>query len=258
VPTAVEVAYLHDGAVASITLRRPERGNSVTPEVCAELADAVESVPPTVICTVLGSVGPIFCAGADMVFLERIAQDQDERYIREVVYERFQRLVRSLSFAPMVTVARVQGAAVGAGADIALACDIRIASTTAFLQESWINLGLISALGGTRTLPAALGRGSGLLALLTAQRIPAARALAGGLFQQVVSADELDAAVATVTGEIAARDPDAVRAMKALVCAHEQPDRDAALAAALEAQVRLLMSPTLPARVAELRAAVRS
>ena len=249
----VEVSLGTGRAVATVRLNRPARGNSLTPEVCSELADTIESLPASTVCIVLASQGPIFCAGADLAFLEEIVSKRDENYIRSAVYGGFQRLICALSFAPAITVARVQGAAVGAGADLALACDIKVASSLAFLQETWIKLGLISALGGTYSLPISLGTGDGLLALLTAERITAERAKQGGLFQRVVESDALDREVDQVVQSIASNDPEAVRAMKALVLESERAHREKVLAAALETQVNLLMSPRLAARVEALR-----
>src|SRR5262249_56467597 len=102
-----------------------------------------------------------------------------------------------------IVVGRLHGPAIGAGADLALACDIRVASTAAWIQEAWIRLGLVPALGGGFVLPSLLGASGALEAILTARRIPADECLRTGIFQRLVPPDRLDAEVASLTASIA-------------------------------------------------------
>jgi len=240
-----------EDAVLRIEFSRPDHANSLTPALVAELADAIETATDAR-CIVLASPGKIFCAGADIEFLASLV-GLDEKTIEVTIYDSFQRLILSIVRCPVPVVVSLQGPGVGAGADLALACDLRVASTKAWLEESWIRIGTISALGGTVILPAALGHADALDLLLARKRLDADRGSATGIFQEVVEPQALDDTVMRVANEIAALDTAAVQAMKQLVRGGEaEVALSRALADARRAQARLISSPTFGKKVSDL------
>jgi enoyl-CoA hydratase/carnithine racemase len=154
-------------------------------------------------------------------------------------------------------IARVQGAAVGAGADVALVCDLRIASEEAYLKESWIELGVISALGAPVSLAFTGGPGFALDVLLSARKVSSEECLTRGLFQRVVPSDRLDQEVTDLAALIASRDPAGVHAMKELVAKTFDDAVELALRAGLDRQERLMRSPEFAARVRVMLARIR-
>jgi 2-(1,2-epoxy-1,2-dihydrophenyl)acetyl-CoA isomerase len=235
-----------DGGVVSITIDRPAVRNSLDRASVMALIAAFDAQDDAN-CIVLRSVGSSFCSGGDLPHLERLAARPDE--IRGSIEGSFQRLMRTIRAHPAPVIARVQGPAVGAGADLALACDLRVASTQAWLREPWIELGVISALGASANLFAAGGPGFALDVLLSGRKVPADEALARGIFQRVVAPDDLDAEVQTLVTRIAELDRDGVRAMKRLVKQVDDDDFDSALRAGVDHQERLMRSPQFASRV---------
>jgi enoyl-CoA hydratase/carnithine racemase len=246
-----------DEGLAVITFGRPDAGNPLTWDTARDITTALEAAGDQVGCVVLASEGPTFCAGADLALLEPLGDPGRSDEIRQNVYGAFQRLIRSIATHPAPVLAKVQGPALGAGADLALACDLRIGSTRAWLEESWIRLGTISALGGAHTLSHLLGRGNALDLLLTARRMTAAEAHASGIFQRVAEPDLLDDEVNRVAKTIAAADRNAVRSMKSLVRGGaEREELETALSRALDMQVPLIARPEFAERVRKIRASL--
>jgi 2-(1,2-epoxy-1,2-dihydrophenyl)acetyl-CoA isomerase len=235
-----------DGVVA-IRIDRQDVRNSLDRASVMALIAEFEGVSQSVRCVVLRSEGTTFCSGGDLPHLERLASRPDE--IRGSIEGSFQRLMRTIRRLPVPVIARVQGPAVGAGADLALACDLRLASDTAYLKESWIELGVISALGAPATLTAAGGPGFALDVLLSARQVGAQECFSRGLFQRVVPPDDLDSEVDGLASLIASRDPAAVRAMKELVAATFADGYEAILEAGLDRQEALMHSPDFAGRV---------
>jgi 2-(1,2-epoxy-1,2-dihydrophenyl)acetyl-CoA isomerase len=248
----------HD-EVAVLTFGDAAGGNALTFELARELTGAVEEAGRRAGCIVLRSAGPVFCSGADLSVLEPLGDEARTEDVRTLVYGAFQPLVRGMVTAPVPVVARLQGPALGAGADLALACDLRVASTAAWLEESWIRLGTISALGGAHALSRVVGAGTALDLLLTARRLRAPDLLAAGLVQRVTSPEALDDEVMALARQIASADRDAVRAMKELVRGGAELERfDDALARGLQLQVPLIARTTFGDRVRGVRRALAS
>lgn len=202
--------------VLTITFGQPEQANALTWDLARDVVAALEDLDDDRV-VVLATEGRVFCSGADLELLEPYGHPDRLSQVRENIYSAFQALVRAIAECPVPVVARVQGPALGAGADLALACDLRVATTKAWLEESWIRLGTISALGGAATLVRSLGPATALDLLLTARRLTPQEALAAHVYQRVVEPDDLDAELASVASAIASADPQAVRSMKALV-----------------------------------------
>ena len=202
--------------VACITLNRPDRGNGVVPQMAADLIDALNLLEAdlSVRMLVLTGAGKQFCAGADLVefadYLANHQADTQEPYNARVLWPVTQRLVSSR----MPVIAAINGGATAGGLDLALACDIRIASTAAKLGETYIKLGLNPGNGGTYFLPRLVGSGMAAEMALTGDLFDAEAALAMGLVNRVVAPDALlDEAVA-LAARIATRPRLAIEATK--------------------------------------------
>ena len=136
-------------AFAVITMNRPEQRNALTLEFAADLRDTIRDVSadPAVRCVVVTGAGPAFCAGADLTFLSELVE-LPPADVASTVYGVFQGLVRAILEAPVPVIAAVNGGALGAGCDLALACDLRTVGDAGFFEETWGRLGLIPGMGG--------------------------------------------------------------------------------------------------------------
>lgn len=178
-----------DGTVATLTINRPAKRNALTvamwrrlAEVCAEL-----DADPGLRVLVVTGAGPSFCAGADISSLS-----EDEAELKAVV-EAAERALRDLA---MPSIAKIRGHCVGGGNQLAVACDLRVADSTASFGVPPARLGVIYPVGSTRALVSLVGPAAAKRLIFTAQPIDAAHALRIGLVEQVVEPAELDAAVA--------------------------------------------------------------
>lgn len=170
--------------LATVTLNRPEKLNALTRELCQELIAALRRVSgdPAVRVILVTGAGRAFCAGADLTIL---GSDGDALVAggKEIAL-----LIRG---APQPVIAAVNGAAAGGGANLALACDYRLAADTATIGQVFARLGLGPDWGGSYFLPRLVGPSRALELLFSARMVPAAEALTLGLFDRVVPADRL-------------------------------------------------------------------
>ena len=179
--------------VAMLTLNRPERGNGVVPEMARDMLDALGTLEQdrTVRVLVLTGAGQQFCAGADLVEFQRYIAEQlptnHEPYNARVLWPVTQRLVGCR----LPVIAAINGGATAGGLDLALACDMRIASTRAKMGETYIKLGLNPGNGGSYFLPRLVGSGLAAELAFTGDLIDAQRALDIGLVNRVVEPDAL-------------------------------------------------------------------
>lgn len=202
--------------VALITLNRPDRGNGVVPEMAADLMHALDGLEAdfSVRVLVVTGAGKQFCAGADLVEFQKYLAEQhhaaQEPYNARVLWPVTQRLVSSR----LPVVAAINGGATAGGLDLALACDIRLASTHAKLGETYIKLGLNPGNGGTYFLPRLVGSGMAAEMALTGDIFDAERALAVGLVNRVVEPEALVAEAVALAARIAERPRLALEATK--------------------------------------------
>ncbi|MEM7252221.1 MAG: enoyl-CoA hydratase/isomerase family protein [Pseudomonadota bacterium] len=185
---ATEIA---DG-FATVTLDRPSSLNAMTPALMGELRDAVHALDRNedVKAIVLTGRGRAFSAGGDRAFLDELGS-LSTADIKSLVYENFQGAVKAVKLCRKPTIAAINGPAVGAGCELTLACDFRLASTEAYFLESWVHLGVIAPLGGMSLLPQIVGLGRATEMLMLGERINADRAYDIGLVRAVVTPDEL-------------------------------------------------------------------
>src|SRR5688500_6342875 len=177
-----------DTGIARLTLNRPDRLNSFTVEMHEEVADALADVGDARV-LVLSGAGRGFCAGQDLG--DRAVAPGQAVDLGESVERRYNPLIRRLTALPMPVIARVNGVAAGAGANIALACDIVIAAKSAKFIQSFANIGLIPDSGGTWTLPRLAGLARALGVALTGEPLTAERAEAWGMIWKCVDDDKL-------------------------------------------------------------------
>jgi len=209
-----------DGAVANVTLARPERRNAMTPAVWHGLADIGSNLPPEVRIVVLRGEGPSFCAGIDLNLLagasdEAVASPADPGFDQQVAgYQAGYLWLRDPS---IVSIAAVQGHAIGAGFQLALACDLRILAEDAKLCMKEPALGLVPDLTGTKPLVDLVGLARAIELCLTARTVTAAEALLLRLAELVVPAAELNGAIDDLVSALLSVDPAAARATKALL-----------------------------------------
>jgi len=200
--------------VARITLNRPERLNSFTRQMHAELSDALhQSASARVI--VLTGAGRGFCAGQDLN--DRAVAPGQEVDLGETVEESWNPLVRRLATIPQPVIARVNGVAAGAGANVALACDLVVAARSAKFIQSFSALGLIPDSGGSWHLPRLVGQARALGLALTGEPLPASQAADWGMIWKCVDDDVLDSTVDALAARLAALPPLGLAAIKQLM-----------------------------------------
>src|ERR671921_2305190 len=176
--------------LARLTLNRPDRLNSFTVKMHEEVADALANLGDARTLVLTGA-GRGFCAGQDLN--DRAVAPGAAVDLGESVEQRYNPLVRRLTSLPMPVIARVNGVAAGAGANIALACDIVIAARSAKFIQSFAAIGLIPDSGGTWALPRLVGQARALGLALTGEPLPAQQAADWGLIWKAVDDDALDA-----------------------------------------------------------------
>jgi enoyl-CoA hydratase len=198
-----------DGDVRVITLDRPAARNALTPAALDALADAVTDAPTPVV--YVHGADDAFCAGAD---LETVAETAAAGEAAAAAFaERGQRAMRAIEDSDAAVVAGVDGAARGGGVELALACDLRVASPDATFAEPGVTFGLFGAWGGTVRLPEAVGASHAADLSLSGRVVDAEAAKEMGLVSRVVPDPR------TVADELAANDTDALRALTRL-CRH--------------------------------------
>jgi methylglutaconyl-CoA hydratase len=210
------VALSLDGPVAHVVLDRPETRNAFDGAMVRELGDAVgaASARDDVRILVLAGRGSVFCAGADVAWMKKIAGFTREENLADAraLFELFEAIERS----PKAVVAFVQGAALGGGAGLAAVADIVVAEEGADFGFTEVRLGLVPAVISPYVVRK-IGASAARELFLTGERFTAARAASIGLVHSVVKLDELDATVDDRVRELLRAAPGAVAAAKGLV-----------------------------------------
>ena len=224
-----------DGDVATVTINRPDRRNALDAATATAVKDAIEEASSRARVVILTGAGPAFCAGGDLEELAEWSTFEPQR-ISSTLYETFQGMIRAVRSASAIVIAAVNGAAVGAGMDLALASDLRIAGRSARFGQVWVGLGVIPGTGGAYLTQALAGPGKAAELLLTGEIISADDASAAGLVNEVVAdADLLDAARAFAE-RILRHPPDGVVANKRAYIAASEDAVEAALQHAARVQ----------------------
>ena len=208
------IDFKADGAVARITLNRPDRLNSFTVQMHEELRDALANLHEARV-VVLTGAGRGFCAGQDLN--DRAVSPGQAVDLGETVELYWNPLVRTIATMPQPIIAQVNGVAAGAGANIALACDIVVAAKSAKFIESFSAIGLIPDSGGTWHLPRLAGQARALGLALTREPLPAEEAAEWGLIWKTVDDDALDAEVDAIANKLASLPPLGLAATKEMI-----------------------------------------
>jgi enoyl-CoA hydratase/carnithine racemase len=219
-----------DGHVVLLRLNRPEARNALSPELMEELAAELEQLDPDpeVRCVVIAGSEKVFAAGAD---IKAMAERSFEEALRHPAASFWRRL--AVIKTPLI--AAVSGYALGGGCELALACDMIVASETAVFGQPEINLGIIPGGGGTQRLARVVGKQRAMELVLTGRRFDANEARDLGLVNRVVGKDEWLSEALELGHAVAAQPPIAARLGKQAVLAAEE----AAFSAGLESERRL-------------------
>lgn len=240
-----------DGGVGTVTLNRPEKLNALDRALCDDLREALTLLTRSdaVRVIVITGAGRAFCAGADLSVLEDegpalVAAGKD--------------VALALRAAPQPVLAAVNGPAAGGGANLALACDYRIASDRASIGQVFHKLGLVPDWGGSFFLPRLVGTSRALELVWSARMVPAAEALALRLFDQVVAHADLAAAARSLALQWATQPAAAVRRAKEAFYRSEASSLAAMLDLEITHQNELFATPEARRRIAEAVPAKRS
>ena len=198
-----------DGAVALLTINRPQVLNALNTPTIDELRRAVLDLkhdPAVRVIIITGAGEKSFVAGADIneLAVQRPAQGKEHARRGQHVFDLIENLGKPV-------IAAINGYALGGGCELAMACTLRIASGTAKLGQPEINLGLIPGYAGTQRLPRLVGKGVALELLLTGRQITADEALRIGLVHRVVAAESLRAEAMTLARDLAGKAPIAMQ-----------------------------------------------
>jgi enoyl-CoA hydratase/carnithine racemase len=232
-----------DGPVTTITLNRPEKLNAFSGSMREDLLAALRSQEASAACrvVVITGAGRAFCAGGDVAYMSRLQAAGDVDSFRRLLDAGSEVILQIATMARPV-IASINGVAAGAGCNLALACDFRIAADQATLSESFVRIGLHPDWGGTWLLPRLIGRSRAMEILATGRMIDAEEALAIGMIDRVVSSAELQTATGELAQRFAAAPPVALAGIKRALAVSQQNDLRAQLELETEHQIRCFQS----------------
>ena len=237
-----EILTSRDGAVVTITLNRPQRLNSFTRVMHDELRAALSTVEAdrSVRALVLTGAGRGFCAGqdlADLCFEPGAVTD-----LAALIDQHFNPLVRRLQALPIPVIASVGGVAAGAGANLALACDLVLAARSASFIQAFAKIGLAPDSGGSWFLPQRIGMARALGLTLLGDKLPAEKAEQWGLIWQCVDDQDLAGESARLAQHLATQPTQALAAIKMALRVSVNHTLDAQLDLERDTQARLAQS----------------
>jgi len=224
-----DLEYTVADGIGTILLNRPARRNAFTMQMLDDWAEALRSArtDPNVRVVLVTGAGGAFCAGVDLDAFGEISTTIDQHAL---LHHRVHRVAAAALELDKPYLAAVDGVAVGAGMDMALACDIRLASPGARFAEGYVRVGLIPGDGGAHLLPRIVGQARALELLWTGRFVDADEALELGIVLAVHAPDELATAARELCERLAAGPPLAIQAIKRLVRAGEHVDFRTSLA----------------------------
>ena len=232
----------HDG-IATLVMNRPDRLNALNNELAMAINDALGRIAEddAVRVVVITGAGRAFCAGGDLGALGKGRQTGATHELEPLLRAGMQ-MVLKMRTMPQPVIAAVNGAAAGAGMNIALAADIRIAAEESTFGQNFAKVGLFPDYGGTFFLPQLVGVSKAAELFYTGDMIDAKTALALGLVNQVVPAAQLEAAVKTLAQKIAQGPSLPIRAAKKALFASEEKELSKALDNEVREQIRCYLS----------------
>ena len=237
------------GPILTITLDDPARRNAQVPSLWSALAEIGAGLDASVRVVIVRAEGPSFSAGLDRAMLTPAGAQGEPSILAlaaggvgplEEVIEQFQRGFSIWAQVPAITIAVVQGHAIGAGFQLALACDLRVVADDVAFAMAETSLGLVPDLAGTAPLVRAVGYGRALEICATGRSVGAAEAVAIGLAVVAVPGDQLDATALELADAILSAPQGAVRELKPLLANAINASQADQLVAERQAQARLL------------------
>ncbi|HWJ04027.1 MAG TPA: enoyl-CoA hydratase-related protein [Verrucomicrobiae bacterium] len=229
-----------EGAIATVTINRPKALNALNSEVLMELSEvfsAFATDPEVGVVILTGAGEKAFVAGADITQMKDLSAMEARQFA--ALGQAATNLIENL---PQPVIVAINGFALGGGCEIAMACDIRVASENARLGQPEVTLGVTAGFGGTQRLPRLVGRGKAKEILYTGDMYSAKEALEIGLVDRVVPAAELREYCLNLANKILSRSPVAVRLTKTAV--NKGLDMDLANALGYEAEIFALCFAT--------------
>ena len=253
-----DIVVTSSDGVGTVRLNRPERGNSVTPDVVTRLGDAVRDLAETedIKAVVLTGTGSVFCAGADVkdMFAVYSADGPDAlmEYLGVTWMPAVQRTVRLLWSAPKPLVAAYNGAATAGGLDFGLSCDVRLAARSARFAESYVNLGMVPVAGGAYLLPLLIGLSAATRLLASGAFFDADEALRLGMVAEVCDDESVLGRAHEVAREMTQGPSVTFTRAKGIARAAATAQLESALQKSLAANIDLIALPEVRARILEV------
>jgi len=241
--TAAGLLRRYEDGVATVTLNRPDRRNAMTPSMWHGLAQIGMEMPDDIRVVIVRGAGPSFCAGIDLRLFSAEGvpgEPPTADPLSEETIAGYQAGYRWLRDPRWVSIAAVQGHAIGAGFQLALACDLRVLTNDASLCMKEPKLGLVPDLTGTKPLVEIVGLSRAIELCLTSREVAASEAAALRLAEYVVPVGELDQKLATLTKDLKSAMPPAAQATKKLLAEAVTNTLEEQSAAERAAQVALL------------------
>lgn len=230
-----------EAAVRTLTLNRPESRNGLTLELNRRLVEAFEEAAAdrALRCLILTGASGHFCSGVDLK--SGGGPDLFEK-VEERMRSHFHSIIRALRALPFPSIAQIDGACVGFGCDLALACDLRVAADRAKIGEIFVRRGLMPDGGGTFHLPRLVGLARALELMYTGETVDGTEAARIGLVNHAIPAAELEAETGRLAARIAAGAPIALRNIKRCVYAALDGDLEQALEGEVTGQAQCIRS----------------
>ena len=237
------VLETREGAVATLTMNRPDRLNALNVELSTGLAAAIARVAedPQIRVVVLTGAGRAFCSGGDLKLIQEARGRGASRELEPLLRAGVE-IVVEMRTMPKPIIAAVNGPAAGAGMNLALACDIRIASEQAVLGQNFARVGLFPDYGGTFLLPRLVGASRAAEMFYTGEMIDAREAERLGLLNHVVAPERLTAETRALAERLAQAPPLAVRAVKQVLFGNDRAELERALEFEVTTQMRCFLS----------------
>lgn len=236
------VSLRKDGMVAFLSLNQPQNHNAMSYDMAEDFQAAIEAIKPQqdIRVVVIAGEGKSFCSGGDLKTTFSMYDKPSAQAQRTA--ERFYKKFLGLRDLELPVIAAIKGHTIGAGLCLAMACDIRIASSDTKLSMSFIKLGLNPGMGGTYTLPRLVGTAKALEMCLLGESLDAAQALEIGLVNHVVEPDQLEVFTRDFAERIARNAPIAARLIKKTI--YDNLERDLYSSLAVEAMCQTICTST--------------
>lgn len=188
-------------SIAYLTLNRPEKFNSINKELAMAIQSALDDCASdnSIRAIVLSGTGKAFCAGQDLGEVV----DPNGPPLEDIVSQHYNPIVMRLRDIELPVIAAVNGVAAGAGANIALACDVVVAKESASFLQAFSKIGLIPDSGGTYTLPRLIGQARASALMMLGEKVPAKDAMDMGMIYKAVADDEYEEYVAKIAHKLA-------------------------------------------------------